>query len=510
MTQPTLAPLDVFWPRLVSMVDEAAATFVRTSFSTLVRDSNDYAVVLTDTAGRSLAQSTLSIPSFNACLPATVRHALQVFPLETFAPGDVIITNDPWLATGHIHDVSTVVPLFRKDRLIGFGAVASHLPDIGGTLRNPGAKEIFEEGLQIPICKLVERGRTNDLLVQLIRQNVRVPDATMGDIWGQVSACRMLESRLNGLVDEYHDIEGAGQEIQRRSRQAMEAAIRALPEGEYEARIEPDTPYGRIAIQCKLVIRNGRIHADFSGSSPQLARAINVVPIYVYAMTVYAIKIMLSPQVPNNEGAFDPITAHAPEGTILNPRYPAACGARHMVGHLVPGVVMQALAKALPRAARAEGSTMFSMTLIGSHKGRRYTALNFMNSGQGATAERPGPSVMSFPSNLANTPIEVLESSAPIRVLRRELRRGSGGEGRNPGGNGQVFEFRLLGDSPATCAFMTTRLSQPAQGLQGGGAAQTGRILINGQSIDAGQPCVVHPQDVVLIETPGGGGYGTA
>jgi len=509
MSGPDAVPLDVFWPRLVSMADEAAATFVRTSFSTLVRDSNDYAVVLTDPQGRSLAQSSHSIPSFNTCLPTTVRHALSTFPAQTLAPGDMIITNDPWQGTGHIHDMSTVMPLFRGEELIGFGTVASHLPDIGGVLRNPGAREIFEEGLQLPFVKIMDAGRPNPMLVDLIRRNVRVPDATMGDIWGHASACRMLEQRLNGLVDEYGDLAHASAEIRARSRAAMEAAIAALPEGEFEATIEPDTPFGQIVIRCKLIIADRKIHADFSGSSGQLARAINVVPIYVYAMTAYAIKLMLSPDVPNNDGAHEPISSHAPEGTILNPRYPAACGARHMVGHLIPGVVMQALSKAKPETARAEGSTMFSLTMVGTHRGRRYTALNFMNSGQGATPLRPGADVLSFPSNLANTPVEVIEAGAPIRVLRREMRTESGGPGKHRGGRGQVFEFELVGDSDATCSFMTTRLEKSAQGLAGGGNGAAGRVLINGRPADVGQTCVIRPGDVVCVETPGGGGYGT-
>jgi N-methylhydantoinase B len=234
MTTGNLDPisLEIFWTRLLSAVDEAAAAFVRTSFSTLVREANDFAVVLTDAKGRSLVQSSLSIPSFIGTLPATVKHTLSHYPADRMAPGDVYVTNDPWLGTGHVHDVSIVMPIFRDGRLIAFGAITSHMPDIGGRLRNSGIREIFEEGLQIPILPLVRAGKPDEAIVSLISRNVRVPEQTMGDIWGEVSGCRMLQQRLVELLDESGvDLDIVGHAIRQRSECAMRAAIRRLPNG---------------------------------------------------------------------------------------------------------------------------------------------------------------------------------------------------------------------------------------------------------------------------------------
>jgi N-methylhydantoinase B len=227
--------LEIQWKRLVSMVDEASAAFVRTSFSVLVREANDFAVVLTDAAGRSIAQSVLSIPSFIGTLPATVKHFLERYPARTLKPGDVMITNDPWMGTGHIHDVNVAMPIFDKGKIVAFAAVVSHMPDIGGRIRNAGIREIYEEGLQIPPLKLIRAGKPDQSLFDMIAQNVRVPEQTLGDIWAQVAACKMLEERLRPLLRDT-DLAALGAEIRRRSEAAMRKSIREVPDGVYRAR----------------------------------------------------------------------------------------------------------------------------------------------------------------------------------------------------------------------------------------------------------------------------------
>ncbi len=245
------ATLEILWTRLVNIVDEASAAFVRTSFSTLVREANDYAVVLTDAEGRSLAQSSLSIPSFIGTLPATVKHFLKRFPPPTLTRGDVLITNDPWIGTGHVHDVNIAMPIFRRGALIAFAAVTSHVPDIGGRLRGAGMRDIYEEGLQIPTLKLMRAGKPDLAVVEIIETNVRVPEQTMGDIWGEVAACKMLDKRLLELLDETEvDIADLGHEVRRRSEAAMRAAIRALPDGTYRSRGVHDGFEERLLINC--------------------------------------------------------------------------------------------------------------------------------------------------------------------------------------------------------------------------------------------------------------------
>jgi N-methylhydantoinase B len=499
--------LEILWKRLVSIVDEAAATFVRTSFSTLVRDANDFAVVLTDAQGRSLAQSTMSIPSFIGSLPATVRHFLDRFPAHTLKPGDVMITNDPWMGTGHIHDVNTAMPLFHEGRLVAFAAVVSHMPDIGGRLRNSGIREIYEEGLQIPRLKLMHAGIADPAVVAFISQNIRVPEQGMGDIWAQVSACRMLEERLQPLLAGLL-LDDLGHEIRRRSEAAMRAAIRRLPDGEYTSRVEHDGFEQRIVIACRITVKGDRLAIDYAGSSPQLPRAVNVVPIYTFAYSAYPVKALLCPDIPNNEGSFAPVSTRAPAGSILNPEYPAASGGRGMIGHLLPPAIFTALADVLPDRVWASGSANSSVTMSGEHRGHRFAVINFLNAGQGATASRDGYSVLSFPSNLGNTPIEVIESLAPMQVVCRSIRRGTGGAGRHRGGDGLRFEFVVTADVPVVTSFIMTRLKSAPPGLAGGGPGALGRLELNGRVIDPSDHWVLKKGDHVVMETAGGGGYG--
>lgn len=500
--------LEILWKRLISVVDEAAAAFVRTCFSTLVRDGNDFAIVLTDAQGRSLAQSTMSLPGFIGCLPATVRHFLDKYPAPTMKPGDVFITNDPWKGSGHIHDVTTVTPIFHGGELVAFAAVVSHLPDIGGKLRSNSSREIYEEGLQIPLMKLLDGGEPNQVLVEMITQNIRVPEQGMGDIWAQVSACRMMSERLQGLLETVN-LEELGAEVRQRSENAMREAIRQIPDGVYTSTVQHDGFEAPILIQCKLTVKGDRIEIDYAGTSPQLPRALNVVPIYTFAYTVYGLKALLCADIPNNEGSFLPISTTAPQGSLLNPTYPAASGGRSAIGHLLPAAVFKALADVLPDKVWASGSPNSSLTMSGEYHGKRFAVVNFLNAGQGATARRPGFSAMSFPANLGNTPVEMMESLAPIKVLRREIRKGSGGRGMHDGGCGISFEFEILPDaSDVAVSFLMTQMKSSPQGLAGGGAGQPGRLLLNGERIDPTEPRILKAGDRVLMETAGGGAYG--
>jgi len=502
--------LEILWTRLVSMVDEAAAQMVRTAFSTIVRDSNDYAVVLLDTRGRSLAQSTLSIPSFICTLPATVKHLLAAFPLETLRPGDVLTTNDPWLGTGHLPDINVAMPIFRRGKVVAIAATVAHSPDVGGRLRSPEIRELYEEGLRIMPSKLLERGKPEPVLWRILETNVRVPEQVMGDLWAQVTANRFLGERVVALIDETGiDIDALGAEVQRRSESAMRAAIREVPDGEYSYRLESDGFEQPLVIATRVRVKGDTIAVDYTGSSAQLPKAINVVPSYTFAYTAFALKCLLSPAVPNNEGSFKPLTVTAPPGSVLNPHYPAPVGARAMTGHMLPPVIMGALTPALPDRVQApSGSPQWCVHLAGAHQGRRFATVCVMNGGQGASARRPGLPSISFPSNLANTPIEAIETQTPMVMLGRDLRRGSGGAGAQPGGDGQRFAFRILADTPTTMSFMANRLRAAAPGLNGGGDGALGAVRLNGTPIDPRRTHIINTGDVVEIDTPGGGGYG--
>ena len=351
------------------MVDEAAAAMVRTSFSTLVRESYDFSCVITDAAGQSLVQASESIPSFIGTLPETVKHFLRFFPPDQLAPGDVLITNDIWLGTGHLPDITLAKPIFKDGKLVAFSATTAHAPDIGGKIRSPEPREVFEEGLQIPPMKMIAAGKTDETLVTIIRKNVRTPDQTMGDLWAQVVALDLMEDRLRVLMEGYGlpDLTDLAREIQGRCETAMRAAIRELPDGTYRSELKTDGLMDKpITLKMALTIKGDEILMDFAGTDSQVDRAINCALCYTNAMAMYGVKVCTSPGLPNNEGAWRPITLKAPPGCIVNPQFPAPGGSRMLIGHYVPMLVFGCLGQIVPeRVMAACGSPMWGMNQSG-------------------------------------------------------------------------------------------------------------------------------------------------
>src|SRR3989442_516149 len=431
--------------RLISIVDEAAKAIVRTSFSTLSNEANDFACMLTDARGYSLAQNTGSIPSFIGTLPATARHFLRSMGADGMRPGDVLITNDAWMGTGHMSDVSVLKPIFRGGRLVAFSATTSHMPDIGGRLRAIEAREVFEEGLHIPCMKLVREGRADETLIEMIRASVRTPDQTMGDIWAQVGANELMERRLIALMDDgrLDSLDDLGDELFARAEGAMRAAIRAVPDGTYRYAMRTDGVDEPLDYQVALTIAGDEVMADYTGTSPQQPRAINCVLAYTYAMTAYAIKCALLPGLANNEGMYRPMRVTAPEGCLLNPRFPAAVVSRAVTGHYVPVLLFGALHQVVPdRVMAGAGSPLWAVQQTGLRAdGRPYTNIFFFNGGMGATPTKDGESVLSWPSNISSTPVEVAERNSPLFFREKRLRPGSGGPRRFRGRPGPDHLF---------------------------------------------------------------------
>ena len=514
MTKNSIDPvsLEVIWSRLASAVDEAAAAFVRTSFSSLVRDANDYAVVLTDRYGHSLAQSSMSIPSFISTLPRSVRYFLKEFPIEDINPGDVFITNDPWMGTGHIHDVTTAQPLFRNGELIAFSAVTSHVPDIGGPVRNSDIGTIFEEGLQIPRLKLVRAGEVDQSVVSMISKNVRVPTQTMGDIWGQVAAHNMLQDRLDALLEDAGvEIDLISSEIFSRSEKVLRQRVSELPDGEYNYILKNDGFGDLIVIDCTVRIKGDQLGVDYTGSSDQIAhKSINVAETYTFAYTVFGLKALLAPDIENNEGFFAPFDVTAPKGSILNAQFPVATGARGQIGHLLPVAVLGAMRPIMGEQKMAEGSGNSVCTLVGQKDDAPFAVANFINAGQGATMHRPGYNCVAFPSNLGNLPIETFENDAPVMVHWKRIRHGSGGDGKQKGGDGQSFCFEYTGKNPSRCSFLMPRREVAPRGAEGGEDGAVAQLSINGEITTPYAVKSLSEGDVVLVETAGGGGFGDA
>lgn len=505
--------LEVLWKRLIALTDEAAGTLVRSSFCTIVRESNDYACVLMDARGRSVAQSTVSVPSFLGTLPITCKHFLRRFPPDSLQDGDVLLTNDPWLATGHLPDMTMITPIFYRGKLVAFTGCTAHSPDIGGRIRSGDAREVFEEGLRLPPHKFVAAGRLNALIVDVIRANVRVPDQVLGDLMAQVGTNEMAGRRLVALLDEYPGLEFAelAQIIQDKSEQAIRAAIRALPDGVYSDEFDVDGFDHPLTIRCAISVADDALTVDFSGSSTQVPQSINAVLNYTYAYTVYPIKCVLDPRVPNNEGCFNPIKVWAPEGTFLNPRAGAGVGGRALTGHYLHAAVFGALAKAVPERVQADsGAPLWFISPTGvNRRGERFAGTIFWNGGMGASASRDGLSATAYPGNVSNTPIEMIEHEFPLRFHEKALVVDTGGAGRHRGGHGQRIVWEVVNHEPITVSFLVERINHPARGRLDGRPGAPGAVLVNGRPLHNPKRIVVlQPGDVVTLQTPGGGGFG--
>ncbi len=506
--------LEILWRRMISAADEAAKTLQRVSFSTLVNESNDFACVLTDANGASLVQNTESIPSFNGCLPVTVKHFLDVIGPDAMAPGDFFVCNDPWVGTGHLNDITIAKPVFRDGRLIAFCASTAHAPDIGGKVRSVVAREVFEEGFAIPAMRLIHKGEPDQTFFKLLRAAVRTPDQTEGDIWAQVTALDLMEQRLLALMDDYGlvDLEAFAEEIHGRCERAMRAALAEAPDGRFEFGFDTDGLAAPFHFQVAVTVAGDRVHVDWTGTSAQVGRAINCPFVYTFAMSSYALKCAFLPNLPNNEGVFRCIEVTAPAGSLVNPRRPAAVGGRMATGHYLPTAIFGALSQALPeRVMAASGSPLWSIIQTGvDAAGKPYANTLFFNGGSGATAVTDGQSCYSWPSNISNVPIELTERNTPFFIRKKALRDGSGGGGAQTGGLGQEIVLEHAGEGEIGVIFMAERLRHPAHGLLGGEKGATGAVLIDGVAADARADHVLRPGQTITLKLPGGGGYGAA
>ncbi len=512
MSSSELSPvrLGLIWRRLDGIVDQVADTFVRAAFSVVVRDNYDMAFSLFDARGRQLTQSKRSIPSFMGTLPRTLEAVLERFPATRLRPGDTIITNDPWIGTGHLNDISMVHPLFRGDRLLAFAASTAHTVDIGGA-PSPTARDRFEEGICIPICKIVEGGQECPVVIDFLNENLRQPNETLGDIRAQFAAYRHCGEKLRAMMDEeaLEDLAPIADEIIARSETSMRAAIGELADGTYRDAFDIDGVDEPLRIECSVTIDGDRMTIDFSGSSPQVRWPINSVLNYTQAYARYAAKCLLDPDAPNNAGSLAPILVTAPEGCLLNATPPAPVWGRHLSGHYVPAAIFAALAGLLPERIVAEsGSPLWSVYFAGHLEAENepFIKMFFMNGGHGARAHGDGPGCLSFPSNISNQPVEAFEHQVPMLVTEKALVPDSGGVGRYRGGTAQRLRFRSLSEHPITMTIRHERVDFPPRGLLGGLAGTTGMDLVNDEPIPAKGRSVLAKGDEVTFQTAGGGG----
>ena len=507
--------LEILWSNLISIVSEQAKALQRIAFSPIVREAGDLASALFDAQGRMVAQATTGTPGHINSL-AAAGYTLAGRFANRLVPGDVLITNDPWLSAGHFFDITVFSPVFMDERVIGYMGSTIHHTDIGGYGIGAGARDVHEEGLWIPPCKLYEAGVPNALLHDIIRSNVRTPDHVFGDLAAQVSSGRTGGERLVAFCrrNRLPDIALLSDQVIARSEAATRRTIGALPAGTWHGESRFDVPGGAvITLHAAVTIDPGAgdILIDFAGSSGASEAGINVVMNYTHAYSTFAIRSCLNPDLPNNFGSLAPIRVTAPEGSIVNARYPSPVNARHVVGMFVPMPILKALHQVIPDRVLAEGSgAVWTVQIQGrGADGRPYTSSMFNYSGgMGARAEKPGPSAVCYPTGVAAVPIEILEAAMPIVFDRRELREGSGGAGRMRGGEGQVIGFHMRTEQPWLLNAVPSRLDRGPDGIGGGGPGAAGRFLVNGQCVSEGRKLTMQPNDRVIFETPGGGGYG--
>jgi len=511
--------LEILWRRLISIVDEADGAVARTAFSSLLRDAHDYTCMFTDRRGRELAQGTFATPGQSGAMALGIKELVRKVPVDAWKPGDVLITNDPWALAGHLNDVCVYSPIFHRQKLVAFTACVFHHSDIGGRVSSDN-HDVHEDGLFIPPVKLYDGGTLNEAVLEMIRWNVRTPDEVTGDIRSQIAANHVCAEKIDQLLDEYRleSLDELADEIIGRTEQSMRAAIDKVPDGVYHAEGIVEQPEGRpdVVIKAAVEVQGSDITVDLAGSSGHVGWGGNVVFNFTYAYVFMAMKSMFDPDMPNNDGCTRPIKLKAPEGTVVNCKFPVAVAARMQIGHFLTEIVYRALARALPdRVVAGSGGTPATMNVFYGRRGdgKAWHSVIIRGGGMGAGARRDGDYVYIFPANGANTPVEIFESDTPLLVERRELLTDSGGPGKNKGGIGRREVFRIPDDAyapqpPVNLGIQSGRFRYPPEPLAGGGPGRKAQFLVNGVSGNPYGLTQLKPGDVLVMDAAGGGGYG--
>ncbi|MGE0223731.1 MAG: hydantoinase B/oxoprolinase family protein [Acetobacteraceae bacterium] len=514
--------LQIMWNRLLSVVEEQAQTLVRTAFSTSAREAGDISAGVFDLQGRMLAQAVTGTPGHVNTMARSVGHFLDVFPVAEMREGDVFVTNDPWKGTGHLYDLVIVSPTFLDGKIVALFASTTHLVDMGGVGQTPEGRQIYHEGLFIPLLRLARAGEMNEDLLAMIRANVREPVQVIGDVYALIACNDIGSRRLVAMMREFGlaGLDALGEEIISRSRRTMAEIIAGLPKGSWSHSMRIDGYEGPIDLVATVTIGAETIDVDFAGSSGMSSYAINCPVCYTEAYTTFGVNCLIAPHVPNNAGTLDAVRVTAPEGTIVNATYPAAVYARSVMGHMLPDVVYGCLDQVLPGRVPAEGtSNLWTLNLIAGHgltgigrkAGTAFMVNSFHSGGAGARPNQDGLSATPFPSGVRNVPVEATEAITPLVIWRKELRQDSGGAGRQRGGLGQVMEVGSREDAAFGIFARFERVKYPARGRHGGGPGGAGRLSLgSGKELPAKGLSVVPPGDRLIVEMPGGGGMGPA
>lgn len=510
--------MQILWDRLLAVVEEQAQTLVRTAFSTTVREAGDISAGVFDTRGQMLAQAVTGTPGHVNAMAASVGFFLQKFPVQAMHPEDVLVTNDPWYGTGHLNDFTVITPVFKKGRAVALFAATSHIADVGGLGFGPDGRQVFEEGLNIPMGYLFKAGQPNEVLLEILRANVRDPRSAEGDLYSLTACNRAGVESLLATLDEFDmdDLDSAGDMIIKNSREAMLEEIRKLPSGRWSNTMRIDGYDEAVDLVCALSIGEDGIDVDFSGTSPVCSHGINVPLTYTQAYASFGVRCVIGNDVPNNAGSLEVVRVSAPDGCILNAPRPAAVSARHAIGQMLPDVVLGCLEEPLDGNVPAEGaSCLFGPVFLGG-KGlipgsdsEPFVINAFYTGGTGGRPGKDGLDCTAFPSGVRSTPVEITENTAPLIIWQKEYRPGSGGAGEFRGGVGQIMEFAHADGEAFMVSKMFDRIKHPPRGRQGGEAGQAARVYIkNGQELRGMGRETIPAGGSMILETAGGAGRG--
>ncbi|MCE2485899.1 MAG: hydantoinase B/oxoprolinase family protein [Desulfurellaceae bacterium] len=504
--------LEILWNRLISIVNEQATALQNASFTTVVREAGDLSAGVFDTRGNMIAQAVTGTPGHINTMALAVRHFLSHYPWQQLEDGDSLISNDPWLTSGHLNDFTVVTPIFRRGQPVALFANTCHAVDVGGRMLGADARQVFEEGIYVPIMKLFRAGQPNDDLFRLVKQNVRAPDLVEGDLMAQVGSNEVGGAKLLEFMDEadLSGLDALSDAILNTSETAMREAIGELPDGTYSHEIRMDGFDEPIVVKIAVCIDGADLSVDFSGTSAQCERGINVPFAYCVAYTTYPLKCAISPAVPNNEGSFRPIHISAPPGCILNCEFPAPVGGRHIIGHFLSTAVFGALSQAVPDRVLADGAANIWITQFTGKDaaGKSFTYVFFSSGGMGARPDKDGISATAFPSGIQGVPAEIIENVSPLLMEQRALVPDSGGPGRYRGGLGQEMVLSVRTSEPVIHSAMYDRTKFPALGYGGGKNGELGDFhLSDGSRPHPKAQYRLLPDQKVTLRLPGGGGF---
>ncbi len=509
----------VMWDRLISVVEEQARTLMRVAFSTVVREAGDLSAGVFNTKGDLLAQAVTGTPGHINSMARSIREFLKVFPAETMKAGDVYMTNDPWRGTGHLFDFTVVTPTFHKGKLVAIFACTAHVADIGGNGPDPHSRDVFAEGLFLPIMPLVMQGEISQWLMKLLCANSREPEKLEGDVYALIASNEAGGKQLSSMMEEYKltSLDDLSDHILSSSDKSMREAIAQLPKGTWSHKVTIDGFADPVEIAAKLTIDGEKIYIDFAGTSGVSKYGINCPICYTDAYTSFGIKCLVAPRLANNAAVLARIVVTAPEGTIVNAPFPAPVTARALIGQMLPDVAFGCFEKAMPGRAPAEGTGASWSLRFGAGpgvtgpdaKGTKFLSQNFQSGGMGAHWKHDGIAATPYPSGVKAIAIEITEAMTPLVFWRKELRRDSGGAGFYRGGLGQTIEVGSREDAPFAIFARFQRVKYPAAGRGGGADGAAGTLnLSSGTPVLPRGTQIIPTGERLVVDMPGGGGLG--